>query len=129
MRLLFTLKSANILLVFILMLAVTTINAKVDPTDDNNGNPGKEQVHDAPSEQNVNNKATSSNDEIAEEEEGALEEEVSQSTNSFNYFFYLIYKIKFADIFDLPNRKSLSRSALPSVNLNALLEKLSKTEI
>jgi hypothetical protein len=129
MRLLITLKSTNILLVFFLMLAVTTINAKIDPTD-NNRNPGKEQVHDAPSEQNVNNKATSSNDEIVEEDEGALEEEeVSQSTNSFNYFFYLIYKIKFADIFDLPNRKSLTRSALPSVNLNALLEKLSQTEI
>lgn len=128
MRLLFTLKSANILLVFLLMLATTTINAKVDPTDDNR-NPGKEQAQDAPSEQNAN-KATSSTDEIAEDDEGALEEEeVSQSTNSFNYFFYLIYKIKFADIFDLPNRKSLTRSALPSVNLNTLLEKLSQTEI
>ena len=88
MRLLFTLKSANILLVFLLMLATATINAMVDPTDDNR-NPGKEQAQDAPSEQNANNNATSSTDEIAEEDEGALEEEeVSQSTNSFNYFFY-----------------------------------------
>lgn len=99
--------------------------AKVEPTD-NNRTPDKEQIQEDQAEQEKPEEAAS----IETEENKADEEGISISNSSFNYFFYLIYKIKFADIFNLPNQNSLkTRVATPSINLNSVLEKLITPEI
>jgi hypothetical protein len=130
MRLLNTLKSFKILLVVFLMVAVTIANAKVEPTDDdkadNNGQLHKEQV-----EQDESGSDTNAGNDIAGEKEGASDEDGARiSSSSFNYFFYLIYQIKFANIFKLPNRNTEeSRSFIPTLNINLLLEKLINPKI
>ena len=125
MRLLKTLKSFKILLVVFLMLVGIGATAKDEPKD-NNRTSDKEQIQEDQVEQEKSVETAS----VEPEENQADEDGISISNSSFNYFFYLIYKIKFADIFNLPNQNSLkTRASTPSVNLNSLLEKLITPEI
>lgn len=107
------------------MVAVTTVNANVEPTDKTNPN-NKGQLQREQVEQDESGPDVNINEEIVGEKEGASDEDGgSISNSSFNYFFYLIYKIKFSDIFKLPNRNTEdNRSSISTININSLLEKL-----
>ena len=116
MRLLNTLKSFKILLLILLMVGGTTICANTEPTDTKEDN-NKEQLQSEQIEQEE------SGPDISSKDDGA-------GNSSFNYFFYLIYKIKFADIFKLPNRNTEdNRSSIPTININWLLKKLTNPKI
>lgn len=130
MRLLNTLKSFKILLVVFLMVAVTIADAKVEPTDDDKAN-NKGRLHKEQVEQDESGSDTNARNNIAGEKQGVSEEDRTRiSSSSFNYFFYLIYQIKFADIFKLPNRNTeQSSSTIPTLNINLLLEKLINPKI
>lgn len=129
MRLLNTLKSLKILLVIFLMTIGTSLNANIEPTDrDKTDN--KEQLQSEQIEQDKDSNTGTTNNEKIESEGTSDDDAGSISNSSFNYFFYLIYKIKFADIFNLPNRNSENnQSAVPTVNINSLLEKLTNPKI
>ena len=52
-------------------------------------------------------------------------DEESISNHSFNYFFYLIYKVKFEDIFQLPSRGTSDTGiSIHRVNVSAIIERL-----
>ena len=111
-----------------LMVAATNANATIDP-EDNHETDDKEQIQSELTATEQDSEQDKANAEIMENE-GSSEDDGSISNSSFNYFFYLIYKIKFADVFKLPNRNSeSSRSAVPNINLNSLLEKLTDPKI
>jgi len=59
-------------------------------------------------------------------EKNDQEDEGSDVTkSSFNYLFYLIYKVKFEDVFNFPDRRSPRNSAsLDLINMNSLLDHL-----
>ena len=130
MRLLNTVKFLKILLVIFLIVAGTTANADTGPTDINKDN-NKEQLHDQQAEQNESGSEVNTKEDLIRDQEGASDEDdVSISNSSFNYIFYLIYKIKFADIFKLPNRNTRDNSlSIPTININALLEKITNPKI
>ena len=130
MRLLKTEIFFKIILVIFLMVAGTTANADTGPTDINKDN-HKEQLHDQQAEQNESGSEANTKEDLIQDQEGASDEdEVSISNSSFNYLFYLIYKIKFADIFKLPNRNTKDNSlSIPTININALLEKITNPKI
>ena len=113
-----------------LMVAGTTANADTGPTDINKDN-NKEQLHDQQAEQNESGSEVNTKEDLIRDQEGASDEDdVSISNSSFNYIFYLIYKIKFADIFKLPNRNTRDNSlSIPTININALLEKITNPKI
>jgi len=130
MRLLNTLKSFKILLVIFLIVAGTIVNAKVEPTDDDKAN-NKGQLHKEQVAQDESGSDTNTRNNIVGEKEGASDEDRARiSSSSFNYFFYLIYQIKFAGIFKLPNQNTeQSSSTIPTLNINLLLEKLINPKI
>ncbi len=127
MRLLNTLNSFKFLFVILLMVAGTTVNAMVEPTDNDKVN-NKEQLQ---GEQDESGSDTTTRNDLLGEREGASDEEEARiSHSSFNFFFYLIYKFKFADIFKLPNLNTEeNRTSIPTININSLLEKITNPKI
>lgn len=129
MRLLNTEIFFKFLLVIFLMIAGTTANADTGPTDINKDN-NKEQLQDQQAEKNESGSEAIKEDLIRDQEGASDEDDVSISNSSFNYLFYLIYKIKFADIFKLTNRNTKDNSlSIPTININALLEKITNPKI
>jgi hypothetical protein len=111
------------------MVAGTTANADTGPTDINKDN-NKEQLQDQQAEKNESGSEAIKEDLIRDQEGASDEDDVSISNSSFNYLFYLIYKIKFADIFKLTNRNTKDNSlSIPTININALLEKITNPKI
>jgi len=113
--------------VILLMVAGTTVNAMVEPTDNDKVN-NKEQLQ---GEQDESGSDTTTRNDLLGEREGASDEEEARiSHSSFNFFFYLIYKFKFADIFKLPNLNTEeNRTSIPTININSLLEKITNPKI
>ena len=130
MRLLNTEIFFKILLVIFLMVAGTIANADTGPTDINKDN-NKEQLNDQQTEQNESGSEVNTKEDLIRNQEGTSDEdEVSISNSSFNYLFYLIYKIKFADIFKLPNQSTRDNSlSIPTINIKALLQKITNPNI
>ena len=70
-------------------------------------------------------------DQPSQSQESAEEESVVISSVSFNFLFYLIYKIKYADIFNIISRKKedSNSSSFSGVQINQLIEKLTNPSL
>ena len=112
------------------MVAVTIANAKVEPTDDDKAN-NKGRLHKEQVEQVESGSDTNARNNIAGEKEEASDEDGARiSSSSFNYFFYLIYQIKFANIFKLLNENTeRNPSPIPTIDIYSLLEKIINPKI
>ena len=69
---------------------------------------------------------------VEESTEEVKEQKSAISNFSFNYLFYLIYKIKYADIFKLPSRngnEDARSSSWSGVNLSKLYQRLSQPSL
>ena len=119
MRLSKTLYSLKILLVVFLVFAYATSSANTGTT-----NPKKvedEQKVETPVQQETN---SSEKDDLTNQDEIQDENDAAISNSSFNYFFYLIYKVKFEDVLRLPGRSTgNSGISMHRVNLTALVER------
>ena len=107
-----------------LLMAFSTMVFANNGAKDNNKNNQKDKEQEQV-------ESTASTEELPAEQasqatEPSEEESVSISSVSFNFVFYLIYKIKYADIFKMFNRKrdDGSSSSFSEINLNRLYEKL-----
>ena len=118
MRLSKSLYSLKFLLVVFLVFAYTTVSANTGTT-----NPKEvedEQKVEATTQQESN---SAEEDDLTNQEE-MQEDDAAISNSSFNYFFYLIYKVKFEDVLKLPGRSTLNSGiSMHRVNLGALVER------
>ena len=71
-------------------------------------------------EQNTENESEAENDQVKPSKEAAA--------SSFNYLFYMIYKVKFENIFRFPSRGNQQSTNL-GVNFNDLLHGLVKPQL
>ena len=120
MRLSKSLNSFKFLLV--LTLAFTYVASSA-----NTGTTKPEEVKQEQKVETASSQETSADDQqdLTTEEEVQKDGEPAISNSSFNYFFYLIYKVKFQDVFKLPGRNAMNNGvALHRVNLNAIVERL-----
>lgn len=70
-----------------------------------------------------------SQEKIREEDDQEDKQELD-SNSSLNYIFYMIYKVKFEDLFRFPDRSGSQNSAgLNLININSLLEYLNNPKI
>lgn len=64
-----------------------------------------------------------SDEDKAENDEGQEEDRSKTYNSSLNYFFYMIYKAKFENIFKFPDRSSPQNNrGINLININSLLE-------
>ena len=62
---------------------------------------------------------------VSDEPNEKENEATDVSKSSFNYLFYLIYKVKFEDVFKFPDRRGPRNSTgITSFNINSLLDRL-----
>ncbi len=125
----FTFKFFKVLTLVAMMLVSSSIYATTGTKDENKNGTKKEQKEQ--SEQAQPNEETPPTANSSTENENSKEEGVSISNVSFNFIFYLIYKIKYAEIFKLPTRKNddASLRGWSGVHLNRLYQKLTKPNI
>jgi len=100
-------------------------NGTKDTKKDESQKTKKEQV-------DSNKKDTSEQESTTvEQNQEEVKEKSAISNFSFNYLFYLIYKIKYADIFKLPSRNNedARSSSWSGVNLNKLYQRLSQPSL
>ncbi len=124
MSLLNSLKFFKFFLVILLMIAGTMAIANIKPGD--NRETDKEEIHNQQVEKDDSgSEAAAKKEGIKNKEETSEKRQVNVSNSSFNYLFFLIYKIKFADIFRLPNRNDEeNKLSIPAININSLLEQI-----
>ncbi len=124
----FSLNSLKVFGLALFMVLATVVYA-TEGNNDNNKNSQKESKKEQVEQDNAANDASV---DAAQSEEPATDEEgVSMSSVSFNFIFYLIYKIKYADIFKIVNRRQdeSNSSGWSGVNLNRLYQKLAPPAI
>ena len=64
------------------------------------------------------------------EEDDQEDQQQLDSNSSLNYIFYMIYKVKFEDLFRFPDRSGSQNSAgLKLININSLIENLNNPKI
>jgi hypothetical protein len=120
MRLSKSLNSFKFLLVF--MMAFTYIASSANTGTTKPKEVKQEQKVEAATSKKV---TTDDQQDLSTEEEVQQDHEPAISNSSFNYFFYLIYKVKFEDVFKLPGRSTMNNGvAIHRVNLNAIVERL-----
>lgn len=89
------------------------------------------------SEQSISPEALQNQYQDKEESQEKIKEEDHQedqqqldSNSSLNYIFYMIYKVKFEDLFRFPDRSGSQNSVgLKLININSLLEYLNNPKI
>jgi hypothetical protein len=89
------------------------------------------------SEQNISPEALQNQYQDEQESQEKISEEDDQedqqqldSNSSLNYIFYIIYKVKFEDLFRFPDRSGSQNSVgLKLININSLLEYLNNPKI
>ena len=115
-----SLKSLKFLLAIFLMVLCSNVFANTGPRETKE--PKKqEQIQNANLQQEPDEAESNEEDGV---EEGVTESDESISNSSFNYFFYLIYKIKFEDVFRLPSRNISENGVdIHRVNIGALIER------
>lgn len=111
---------------FLLILSFAVLSTTLysnTGTPDSKKTENQEEVQNAPEKEQI---SETTQERVADDNQIQDEESSEISNSSFNYFFYLIYKIKFEDIFKLPGQ---SASKIRMINLNALIEKIAKPRI
>ena len=62
-------------------------------------------------------------EEVVESNESQEEQRSKNSNSSLNYFFYMIYKVKFENIFKFPDGSSSQNSSgINLININSLID-------
>ncbi len=111
-------------------MVLATVVYATEGNNDNNKNSQKDTKNEQVEQDHAGNEVTkvdaAQNEEPTNDEEG-----VSISSVSFNFVFYLIYKIKYADIFKIVNRRQdeSNSSGWSRINLNQLYQKLAPPAI
>lgn len=129
MNVFFSINSLKLFSLGLLMVLSTVVYATEGTKDngkDTEKKPDKEQVDQGQSLVDNSSSEQPTQEKAAKEEEG-----MSISSVSFNFIFYLIYKIKYADIFKIVNRKQdeSNSSVWSQINLNHLYRKLAPPAI
>lgn len=114
--------------IFSFMVSSTLIYATDPKEEQKNSQKDQEQEQVDASKQVAELESTAAN---TDQEVGKEDEGVSISNLSFNFIFYLIYKIKYAEIFKLPNHNSDNRSnsVWNGIGINELIQKIGRGDI
>ena len=112
-------------LAWVLLMAFPT-QANTNPR--NTGKPSEQSISQETLENQYQDQEDS-REEITEEDDRDDQEQLD-SNSSLNYIFYMIYKVKFEDLFRFPDRSGSQNSAgLKLIKLNSLLEYLNNPKI
>jgi hypothetical protein len=127
MRLSNTLKYLIILFITVSVTIPSQVQANNNPRNVNkteSGEDKREQVQPHDKVADEENKPVTGNEEVKDDEDSDI------SRSSFNYFFYLIYKVKFEDVFKFPDRRSPQNSTgIKLMDINSLLDRLVQPKI
>ncbi len=114
-------------------LALLMMASVVGYGDTNTKDTKKDETQKAKKEQVDENQKDSEQEAVTPENSEQVKEKKSAISNfSFNYLFYLIYKIKYADIFKLPSRNNnedARSSSWSNVSLNKIYQKLTQPSL
>ncbi|GJM27369.1 MAG: hypothetical protein DHS20C17_00040 [Cyclobacteriaceae bacterium] len=127
MRLSKTLKYLIILFVVLLTAVPYQVSADANPE-----NTGKTEAREENEEEQMYQKdsETEQKDQVTDNGKVKDKERADISKSSFNYFFYLIYKIKFEDVFRFPQRGNTQNSiGIKVMDINSLLDHLVRPKI
>lgn len=122
----FPVRALKVMVIFLMMASASILYATDPKEDQKNKNQEDQQQVEASQPGNEVNANDATENESRKEEEG-----VSISNLSFNFIFYLIYKIKYAEILKLPThkRENSSSSIWSIVSINELIQKVTRTDI